>query len=68
MNKFIFQTKINFKRIVLRNKAFFFFDMLLPIVFYILYTKILVSNVPVSYLYVRWDYHYSKYILRRPNV
>ncbi|GEO57266.1 ABC transporter permease [Companilactobacillus bobalius] len=50
MNKFIFQTKINFKRIVFRNKAFFFFDMLLPIVFYILYTKILVSNVPASYL------------------
>ena len=57
MNKFIFQTKINFKRIVLRNKAFFFFDMLLPIVFYILYTKILVSNVPVSYLKV-WNKDY----------
>lgn len=57
MNKFIFQTKINFKRIVLRNKAFFFFDMLLPIVFYILYTKILVSNVPASYLKV-WNEDY----------
>lgn len=57
MNKFIFQTKINFKRIVFRNKSFFFFDMLLPIVFYVLYTKILVTGIPASYLKV-WNEDY----------
>lgn len=57
MRNFSFQTKLNFQRIVLRNKAFFFFDMMLPIVFYILYTKILVTGVPTSYLKI-WNEDY----------
>ena len=50
MRNFIYQTKINFTRIILRNKKFFFFDLALPVVFYLLYTRILSTGVPSSAL------------------
>ncbi|MBD5069515.1 MAG: ABC transporter permease [Lactobacillus sp.] len=37
----MYQIKLNFKRIILRNPSFFFFDLLIPIMFYLLFTKIL---------------------------
>lgn len=57
MTNYLFQTKINFERIVLRNKAFFLFDMLLPITFYLLYTKILTTGIPASAMAV-WNEDY----------
>lgn len=48
MTNFIYQTKLNFTRIILRNKKFFFFDLALPIIFYLLYTKVLVTNAPTA--------------------
>lgn len=39
MNKFLNQTWINIKRIILRNKRFALFDVLMPIIFYVLFTK-----------------------------
>lgn len=57
MTNYLFQTKMNFKRIVLRNKAFFFFDMLLPIIFYLLYTKILTTGIPTKAL-AAWNEDY----------
>lgn len=46
MSNYLYQTKVNFQRIVFRNKAFFFFDMTLPVIFYILYTKFLTTGAP----------------------
>lgn len=57
MNSFIYQININFKRIILRNKRFFLFDMLLPIIFYLLYSKVLVSNMPETDLKI-WQMNY----------
>ncbi|WP_334352807.1 ABC transporter permease [Companilactobacillus sp. HBUAS56257] len=57
MANYIYQLKINFKRIILRNKAFFLFDMSLPIVFYLLYTKILPSGVSTQQLQA-WNKDY----------
>lgn len=57
MTNYLYQLKINFKRIILRNKAFFLFDMLLPIVFYLLYTKILPSGVSQQQLQT-WNKDY----------
>ena len=37
MNKFFSQTWINLKRIILRNKRFVLFDVLMPIIFYLLF-------------------------------
>lgn len=48
MSNYLYQTKLNFQRIVLRNKAFFLFDMVLPVVFYLLYTKVLTTGIPKS--------------------
>lgn len=39
MNKFFSQTWINLKRIILRNKRFVLFDVLMPIIFYLLFTR-----------------------------
>ncbi|APX72927.1 ABC transporter permease [Companilactobacillus allii] len=57
MNSFIYQININFKRIILRNKRFFLFDMMLPIIFYLLYSKVLVSNMPETDLRI-WQMNY----------
>ncbi|MEY8584206.1 ABC transporter permease [Ligilactobacillus animalis] len=40
------QVKFNFKRIILRNPSFLFFDILLPVMFYLLFTKVMSSNDP----------------------
>lgn len=45
MSNYFYQTKVNFQRIVFRNKAFFFFDMALPVIFYLLYTKVLTTGI-----------------------
>lgn len=57
MSEFIYQTKLNFTRIVLRNLNFFFFDLMLPVVFYLLYTKVLSSGVPNDTL-KQWNVAY----------
>ncbi|KRN96079.1 ABC transporter permease [Companilactobacillus kimchiensis] len=57
MTNYLFQLKMNFKRIMLRNKAFFFFDMMLPTIFYLLYTKILTVGIPTSTL-PTWNENY----------
>jgi len=58
MSSFIYQININFKRIILRNKRFFFFDVMLPIIFYILYSKIFVSSrMPKAALNI-WQTNY----------
>ncbi|WP_125566233.1 ABC transporter permease [Companilactobacillus insicii] len=57
MNSFIYQININFKRIILRNKRFFLFDMMLPIIFYLLYSKVLVSGIPKTDL-KSWQMNY----------
>ncbi|WP_129045615.1 ABC transporter permease [Companilactobacillus metriopterae] len=44
MTDFIYQTKINFLRLALRNKSFFIYDVIFPAFFYLLYTKILPVN------------------------
>ena len=40
------QVKFNFKRIILRNPSFLFFDILIPVMFYLLFTKVMSSNDP----------------------
>lgn len=57
MNSFFYQIQINFKRIILRNKRFFFFDMALPILFYLLYSKILVPDMTGTNLKI-WQTNY----------
>lgn len=57
MSSFIYQVQINFKRIILRNKRFFFFDIVLPILFYILYSKVFVGNANQAELKV-WQLSY----------
>lgn len=57
MTNYLYQLKINFKRIILRNKAFFFFDMMLPIAFYILYTKVLTNGLTPQQLKI-WNKDY----------
>lgn len=57
MSSFIYQVQINFKRIILRNKRFFFFDVVLPIFFYVLYSKIFVGNAPQAELKI-WQLNY----------
>lgn len=57
MPSFIYQTKMNFVRIVLRNKKFFIFDLALPVIFYLLYTKILSSGMPANQMSV-WKVDY----------
>lgn len=39
MNKLFYQLSINFKRVILRNPAFFLFDVAMPIAFYLLFTN-----------------------------
>ena len=39
MNKVLYQLNINFKRIILRNPAFFLFDLTMPVAFYLLFTR-----------------------------
>ncbi|WP_300562818.1 ABC transporter permease [Companilactobacillus sp.] len=57
MPSFIYQTKMNFVRIVLRNKKFFIFDLALPVIFYLLYTKILSSGMPANQM-AAWKVDY----------
>ncbi|MQS90168.1 ABC transporter permease [Companilactobacillus mishanensis] len=57
MKSFLYQTDLNFKRIVMRNKKFFIFDLLLPIIFYLLYTKVLSTGIPKS-LMSSWNANY----------
>ncbi len=57
MKNFAYQTNLNFKRIILRNKRFFFFDLILPIIFYLLYTKMLTKGIPSAALDV-WNKEY----------
>ncbi|AKP67755.1 ABC transporter permease [Companilactobacillus ginsenosidimutans] len=57
MKNFLYQTNINFKRIILRNMRFFFFDLLLPIIFYLLYTRVLSSGIPKSAM-TTWNADY----------
>ena len=44
MNKFSYQLVLNFKRVVLRNPGFLVGAVLLPIVFYLVFTKALNQN------------------------
>lgn len=57
MHNYLFQTKLNFRRIILRNKSFFIFDMLLPIVFYLLYTRVLTTGLSTQAL-TAWNTNY----------
>lgn len=41
MTNFLYQLEIDFKRIILRNPAFFMFDLAMPFTFYLLFTKAL---------------------------
>ena len=41
MTNFLYQLEIDFKRIILRNPAFFMFDLAMPLTFYLLFTKAL---------------------------
>lgn len=57
MTKFNCQVRLNFIRIILRNKRFFLFDMMLPIIFYLLYTKVLTSGISQANLKM-WNTNY----------
>ena len=41
MTNFLYQLEINFKRIILRNPAFFMFDLAMPLTFYLVFSKAL---------------------------
>lgn len=57
MRSLLYQININFKRIILRNKRFFFFDVIMPIFFYVLYSKVFVGNASPAFLKV-WQTDY----------
>lgn len=57
MKKFGYQLQINYKRIVFRNFRFFFFDLSLPIAFYLLFTKLVVQGIPTNEL-ATWNQTY----------
>lgn len=57
MNSFIYQMHLNFKRLVWRNLKFFFFNLLLPLAFYLLFTKVMTVEMPKEALIV-WKEDY----------
>lgn len=48
MNNFAYQLKINLKRFLLRNPFFFIFIISLPAVFYLIYTKVAITDAPAG--------------------
>ncbi len=48
MKNFFYQVNVNYKRIVWRNKRFFFFSLALPVIFYLLFTKVMNVGVPAN--------------------
>ncbi|CAH0416898.1 ABC transporter permease [Periweissella fabaria] len=50
MTALINQFTFDFKRDYLRNKSFVFFNLLMPAVFYLLFTKILLKQAPTVFL------------------
>lgn len=49
MNNFAYQLKINLKRFLLRNPFFFIFIISLPAVFYLIYTKVAITDAPAGW-------------------
>lgn len=48
MKNFLTQVKINYLRIALRNKRFVFFSLAFPVMFYLLFTKVMNVGVPTA--------------------
>ena len=57
MKNTLTQILINYKRVVLRNKRFFFFSLALPVIFYLLFTRVMNVGVPASALKT-WQLNY----------
>ncbi|MDR0298136.1 MAG: ABC transporter permease [Streptococcaceae bacterium] len=51
------QIATHYKRIVFRNRRAFFFSLILPLVFYLLFTKVMNVGVPASYMKT-WQLNY----------
>ncbi|MDO4912867.1 MAG: hypothetical protein Q3960_04870 [Lactobacillus sp.] len=49
MRSTLYQMKITFKRVLVRNPAFFLFDLGFPVMFYALFTKAINTGVPESF-------------------
>lgn len=49
MKNFAYQLKINLKRFLLRNPFFFIFTISFPAIFYLIYTKVAISNAPAGW-------------------
>ncbi|MCF1783403.1 ABC transporter permease [Lactobacillus mulieris] len=49
MNNFAYQLKINLKRFLLRNPFFFIFTVSLPAIFYLIYTKVAITDAPAGW-------------------
>ncbi|MCZ3622653.1 ABC transporter permease [Lactobacillus mulieris] len=49
MNNFAYQLKINLKRFLLRNPFFFIFTISLPAIFYLIYTKVAITDAPAGW-------------------
>ena len=57
MKNLLTQIKINYLRVILRNKRFLFMSIILPIVFYLLFTKVMNVGVPAHYMKT-WQLNY----------
>ncbi|WP_291292388.1 ABC transporter permease [Enterococcus sp.] len=57
MKNFLFQVKINYKRIIFRNLRFLFFSMAMPIGFYLLFTQVMNQTIPDNIL-KNWNVTY----------
>ncbi|RHW50115.1 hypothetical protein DS831_08125 [Bombilactobacillus bombi] len=49
MKKFLVLTQMNFKRLIFRNLRFFSFDILMPALFYLIFTKMVNQSVPKEF-------------------
>lgn len=50
MKPLFYQIHLNVKRMIYRNPKFFFLNLLLPILFYFLFTQVMVHSMPTSML------------------
>lgn len=57
MHNFFYQVSINFQRIIFRNLRFLFFNLALPIAFYLLFTKVMTNNMSADAL-TAWNSDY----------
>lgn len=57
MTRFGYQLQLTFKRLILRNLKFFFFNLILPLIFYLLFTKLMTIDMPKEALVV-WKEDY----------